>query len=160
VTYQEASTTFGIPLKALAQMKEQSLLSKRLTDADIEKLRFLSKIWGKDSYIRMQLARRTKEHRKKLVAEAGNTKIENYIYNRYLNLEEGKRMPRQQIAAEVIYYFKVEKINRKELLKTIERMRKKVYNMRVKEKKNQKENGQNKTKEETERQGFYQQENL
>lgn len=153
MTYQEASTTFGIPLKALTKLKEQSLLSRRLADADIEKLKFLGEIWGKDSYIKMQLARRTKEHRKKLVAEAGNTKIENYIYNRYLNLEEGKRMPKQQIAGEVIYYFKADKINRKELFQTIARMRKKVYNMRVEKKRSQKEDGVGK-------QSLYQQDNV
>jgi hypothetical protein len=37
-------------------------------------------------------------------------------------------------------FIEVEKINRQELFKTIEIMRKKVYTMRAKEKENQKEN--------------------
>jgi hypothetical protein len=140
VTYQEASSKFSIQLKALKKMKDDGLLSRKLSDEDVNKLEFLEKIWGKDSYLKMQMARKSTSRRKKIIDGAGLTKIENYIYTRYLNLEEGKRMPRQQIAAEVVYYFKVEKINRRELFKTIERMRKKIYNMRAKEKKNQKEN--------------------
>jgi hypothetical protein len=140
MTYQEASTKFGIQLKALNKMKDEGLLSRRLSNEDVQRLEFLAKIWGRDSYLKMQMAKKSTSRRKKIVDGAGLTKIENYIYTRYLNLEEGKRLPAQQVAGEVIYYFKADKINRKELHQTIERMRKKVYNLRTKERNSQKEN--------------------
>jgi hypothetical protein len=134
MTFAEASEKYDIPVKVFYALHKKGALPYQLQNEHIDKIEFLSLVWGKDIFLRMQLSRKNKKKREKLINEADLNKVEQYILNRYLNaIESGERLHKPQIANEVRTYLGAP-ITAK-LFETIEQMRKKAYYMIGKSKK-------------------------
>jgi hypothetical protein len=133
LTYLEASEKYNIPVKALYELHNRGILPYGLKKEHEQIIEHISYVWGKEAFLRLQLSRKTKKKREKLIKEADLNKLEHYILNRYLNaLKQNKHLKQAQVANEVKTYLGAPITDK--LFKTIERMRKKAYNMHAKAK--------------------------
>lgn len=127
MTLIEASKKFKIGIRDLKRMVGENFISDPLTDRDIDHLRFLCHFWGKWFWVKRQLSRRSMKERMNIIQTAGMTKIESYIYSRYMNANaNGQKVRAERIAEEVqdIYGKPIDD----RLMKLIYTIRKKVLN--------------------------------
>ena len=132
MTLDEAARQFRIPVKALRAMQEQGLISYPLKESDLNNLSFLSHLWGREKYLRLQLASRSMARRQQIIRAADLNKIEQYVLNRYLNLQPGQKLHYKLVADEIESYYKAPRIV---ALNAIRKIRKRVYNQRQRGKK-------------------------
>ena len=136
MTFQEVTSKYNIPLKALYELYKREIIPYELNEEHEKVIEHISYVWGKDIFIRMQLAKKSKKQREKIMTEANMdlNRIELYIYNRYINsLEQGKRISQPQIINEVNTYLRVPRSRK--LIEMVEKMRKRAYNKMAKARK-------------------------
>ncbi len=108
-------------------MKRHSLLSLPPSETEINNLSFLSHIWGKREFLKLQIARKSKKERKTLLLTAELTKPESYVLNRYLN-RKGARIYINQILDELHSYYGIRPTSKSKTL--VKRMRRKAKYIR------------------------------
>jgi len=128
MTPDELAQSFRIPRKALRLLQKNALLSFPPTEAEINNLSFLSHVWGKREFLKLQLACLSQKNRKKLLLTAELTKPESYVLNRYLN-RNGRRIYVRQLLDELRSYYGVP--NSPDTKKLIRRMRRKARYIRT-----------------------------
>ena len=136
MTFHEVTSKYNIPLKALYELHKRDIIPYEIDQEHEKIIEHISHVWGKDIFIRMQLAKKSKKQREKIMTEADMdlNRIELYIYNRYINsLKEGKRISQPQVINEVKTYLRVPRS--KKLTETVEKMRKRAYNKMAKARK-------------------------
>ncbi len=131
MSLDEIAQTFRIPRKALWLLQKNSLLSFPPTEAEINNLSFLSHVWGKREFLKLQLASRSKKERKELLLTAELTKPESYVLNRYLN-QGSHRIYMRQILDELRSYYGISISS--DTKRLIRRMRRKARYLRAKNK--------------------------
>jgi len=129
----EASEFFKIPKRVIQHFHKRRLISDPLTDNDMSNLSFFRYVWRDKVVLKSALARYSKERRKHIVETAGFTKPEAYVYTRHKNSD--RRLPTVQLVDELSHYYKLPK---GVAIKVVRKMKRKVYKMREKEKKNRK----------------------
>lgn len=116
-----------IGLRNLKRMAREKLISFPPREEDIRNLKFLLKFWGKQFWLKRQMSKMNRKDRENIINTSGLTKIESYIYSRYLNsIQSGKRVSVERLMTELHRNYGV-KLDTK-LKETILRIRKKVRN--------------------------------
>ena len=129
MTFKEATEKYKIPVKALYALYNRDVIPLELEEEHEKILKHISYVWGKDIFLRMQLTKKSRQKREKIMTEADMNlnRIEIYIYNRYINsLQKGEKLSQHQILNEVKTYLRVPYSNK--VIEMIRRMRKKAYN--------------------------------
>jgi hypothetical protein len=115
-------------------MVGERIISNPLTDEDLAGLSLLEKVWMRREILRSQLARFSKERRKKLIDTADlKTKWERYAFSRLMNMPSGKNLPMDRLVDEIelTFNFKLKHLQIRRLYK----VKKRVYNQREQAKK-------------------------
>lgn len=136
MTYSEIAHIFKLPVKAIVALHKDGLITIPPSSDSVRVLHLITNIWGKDRYIKMQLAGYTKQKRRRLADTAEMTKPQSYAYNRMLynrvarhNDDFIRQLSIKEIADEINYNYKVPITG--ELLNMIKRMRWQVYKVDV-----------------------------
>lgn len=127
--YKEASRIYTIPVAALYMLKKEGVIGEPLTLIERAHLLVVSKIWGKNAFLRMQLSRKTKKVRLKLIEKPELTRVERHILTRFRNHYEqnnGEWLYREVVEKEVSSLFKIPLDQR--LRDTVRKMRQKAKN--------------------------------
>lgn len=128
MTIESVSKKFKISVRDIKRMAKENLISDPLTDEDMSNIAFLAHFWGKEFWVKRQLARKPMKKRMNIINTAGMSKVESYIFNRYLNAHSsnGKRISVKQLAYELNRTYHVP--NNKHLKEIILKTRKKAEN--------------------------------
>lgn len=128
MTFKEASRKFRLPLKVLFRLRDLGLVQENLTDADVNALKIVSRIYGDIVLLRVQIARLSMARRENLIRMPEMAKWERYVVNRYrthITAKSGGRLYVRQVADEIGRYYGIEKSS--PVIKRIYQLRKKAY---------------------------------
>jgi len=98
---EEASRFFGIDIEALRQMQKDGLIGERVNQEQVNMLTFLQNIWASPQYLRFQIRKLQPAVRKKLFEDRSLSRMEKYIFTRYVNLKKGDRLSVDDLAVEL-----------------------------------------------------------
>lgn len=132
--YKWLAETTHLSQKAIKRIEKKGLISDPLTDEHLTILDAISRIWGDEELIRMQIGTLNPTRRAKLIFGAGHNKYERYIINRILghlsNREESKmNLHISQVVDEVLSYYKLPEKMRDNITKSAYDLRRKINNM-------------------------------
>jgi hypothetical protein len=103
----EIAMKVKLPLKAVGLLQNLGVIDRPITCVNFDFLKDLEKVWGKNPFLRMQLAKFSKKQREELIKRPELVKKwERWLYSRYysneINYGHGGRMvnPEQRIIME------------------------------------------------------------
>lgn len=134
-TYSDIAKIFNLPTKAISELYKDGIIKQMPPDIDeMRSLWVLSKTWGKDRFIKMQLTRHSKAKRKKLADTCELNKSESYALSRFKQhrtengFTDARRLTVNDVVGELNTYYKIP-ITR-ELHAMVRRMRWRVYKIK------------------------------
>ena len=108
--YKEASRVYGIPVTALYMLKKEGVIGEPLTLTERAHLLVVSKIWGNNTFLRMQLSKKHKKVRLSLIENPELTRVERHILTRFKNhykQNDGEWLYGKVVEKEVSSLFKI-----------------------------------------------------
>jgi hypothetical protein len=128
MNYKEIANHYQLPVKSIVEMHNRCIINDPISESEHKGLLMIQSIWGKDTFLKMQLSRKTKKERLTLALTCELSKIESYILMRYIgNLRDHQKIYIKQIADELNFYYGVP-IDRL-LYSTIKKFRGRAYKL-------------------------------
>ena len=127
---EEYARNSRLPLKALRWMVRQGIINDPLTTEDQAGLALLEKVWMRREILRIQIRGFSRKRRRELMENADlETRWERYAFSRFRN---GERVRMKQVISEIEMTFNFQLDHWK--IKRLYQIRRKVYNLRSREK--------------------------
>jgi hypothetical protein len=105
MTLDEASKHFGLPVTLLNEFVKDNKIDNPITPDDIDFLTVLQGLWGKAKWARFFYMGVPIRDRKAVTDKRVLSKVEKYIFNRYINLPKGERLSTDRVAVELFERF-------------------------------------------------------
>lgn len=104
INLTEAATMIRLPLRLLRLLQKDGVIGETLSNEEIKGLAILEAMWGREAYAR-EFARQLRPARRKaLLHTVDLDRVDRYILRCYLNLEEGDRLPVQEVINRIQKY--------------------------------------------------------
>lgn len=122
---EQAANILGLPKAALNALVSRGLIHVELDEAEVKALAILSRIWGDDHFLKMQLSGKRKNKRYELALFPQYSTAELFILKLYLRSKEGEKLSVEQVQNLSLAYLQF-KLPRP----LIKKMRSVAYNLR------------------------------
>ena len=136
MNYDEFSKISDIPKNILVKLFVEGLLDESLSEANVQCLRFLEKVWNNKvicrAWIRKYLSRKNKKERWIFFATVDlESRWERYAFTRFLNQNQsGRRIRMANVIEEIREYYGLELNHFQQ--RRLYAIRERVYNLRKK----------------------------
>ena len=131
VVIEEYARNSRLPLKALRWMNRQGIINDPLTTEDQAGLALLEKVWMRREILRIQIRGFSRKRRRELMENVDlETRWERYAFSRFRNGEKRVRMKQVISEIEMTFNFQLDYWK----IKRLYQIRRKVYNLRSREK--------------------------
>lgn len=128
MTHKEIFEKTGIPIEALRRLQAEGIIGDEVAPEDMGWFVVAGHIWGKKTYLEIQIKSMSKYRKENLLKEKKETPLEKWIMTRYMNRKPGVRLDPNEVALELTRHFDV-KVNNA-LLRKIEKIRIRAYSRR------------------------------
>lgn len=128
MTHKEIFEKTGIPIEALRRLQAEGIIGTDVAPEDMGWFVVAGHIWGKKTYLEMQVKGMSKYRKENLLKEKKESPLEKWIMTRYMNCKQGERLDPNEVALELTKHFKV-KVNNS-LFRKIEKIRIRAYSRR------------------------------
>lgn len=125
MTHKEILAKTGIPLEALRRLQADGIIGEEVAPEDMAWFVVAGHIWGKRSYLEIQMKGMSKYRKENLLKEKKETPLEKWVMTRYMNRKPGERLDTNEVALELTKHFNVKFNN--SLIRKIEKIRSRAY---------------------------------
>ncbi|AJY69771.1 hypothetical protein RW64_09270 [Geobacter sulfurreducens] len=122
---EQAANILGLPKSVLDAMVSKGLIHSELDEVEVKALAILSRIWGDDHFLKMQMRKKKKTKRYEIALFPQYSTAELFVLKLYLRCKEGEKLSIEHVQDLSLAYLKF-KLPRH----LITKMRDAAYNLR------------------------------